>query len=277
MKINSIAFAVLLILTTQARAEKQQVDPEATSAGQEFLLRAGEYAGFQIEATQGLSNQQLAWTLPDGATGEITIGSDGKIAEFRSPQNSNEVSAEIFELAEALFYTSFPLDDGRRALTLIVDRLNGRVIEIESRRPGANEDTHRAQVKIREGKLQSAENDLEPLSATERMAGVRLTAHYSEEIAYEHIYLNAHRVTWHGVTGPEAGIADTEYYDAYELRDDIYLVSWSEKVLTTHMIFLFNFDTGHEIGTIFGYEPEHDKAVIETIGAKTDVVQGPSH
>lgn len=272
-----MAFVALLILMTQARAEEQIVDPEAASAGQEFLLRASEYAGFQIEATQRLSDQQLAWTLPHGSTGAITIGSDGKITEYRSAATGIEVSGEIFELAEALFYASFPLDDGRRALTLVVDRLNGRVIEIESRRPGANEDTHRAQVKIREGKLRSAENDLEPLSVTKKMAGVRLTAHYSEEIAYEHIYLNSHRVTWHGVTGPEAGVADTEYYDAYELRDDLFLVSWSERVLTTHMIFLFNFTTGHEIGTIFGYEPEHDKAVIETIGAKTDVVQGPSH
>ena len=42
------------------------------------------------------------------------------------------------------------------------------------------------------------------------------------------------------------------------------------------MIFLFDFSADHEIGTVFGYEPEHDAAVLETIGARLDVMQGPS-
>ena len=268
-------FVATLLFVMQSWGDTKDVDATAETAGQEFLLRAAEYAGYQIEATDRLLDQHLVWLNSDGEEHGVEIGDDGRIREFRSASTTVEVSANVFELAKDLFYASFSLDDGKRALTLVVDRENSRVLEIESRRPVQSEGTHRAQVKISQGQLDNEDVVLEPLPVTEKMAGVRLIAHYSDEIAYEHIYLNPIRVTWHGVTGPEAGIADTERYEAYEIRDGVFLVSWSEKVLTTHMIFLFNFAADNEIGTIFGYEPEHNKAVLETIGARTVVVQGP--
>ncbi len=269
-------FFATLLLVTYSWGEAKDVDATVEAAGQEFLLRAAEYAGYQIEATDRLRKQRLVWMEPDGEQHSVEIGDGGRIRVFRSASTRVEVSADVFELADDLFYASFSLDDGKRALTLVMDRESSRVLVIESRRPDQSEGTHRAQVKISQGQLDNEDVALEPLPVTEKMAGVRLIAHYSDEIAYEHIYLNPIRVTWHGVTGPEAGIADTERYEAYEIRDDVFLVSWSEKVLTTHMIFLFNFATDNEIGTIFGYEPEHDKAVLETIGARTVVVQGPA-
>lgn len=266
----------LLLVMAQPLADEQVTDSTTVTAGQEFLLRAAEYAGYQIAATNRLSGQRLDWTLANGTSGSITIAANGLINEFHSATTSTPVSAQVFELADELIYASFPLDDGRRAKTLILDRHSGRVMEIESRRPEPAEGTHRAQVQVLQGRLNTVSIAMEPLPVTEKMAGVRLTARYSDEITYEHIYLNPHRVTWHGVTGPEAGVADTEYYDAYQVRENVFLVSWSEKILTTHMIFLFNFATNHEIGTIFGYEPEHNRAVVETIGAETEVLQGPS-
>ena len=273
---NKKLFVATLLLLAHPWGVANDVDETVEAAGQEFLLRAAEYAGYQIEATDTLRNQRLVWIQSDGEQQSVEIGSGGQISEFRSGGMKNEVSADVFELANKLFYASFPLDNGQRAITLVVDRESSRVMVIESKKPQQSESTHRAQVKIYQGQLDNADVVLKPLPVTEKMAGVRLTAHYSDEIAYEHIYLNPHRVTWHGVTGPEAGIADTERYEAYEIREGVFLVSWSEKVLTTHMIFLFDFATGHEIGTIFGYEPEHDKTVLETIGARTDVVQGPA-
>ena len=266
---------LVLSATQWANAQSAEMDPE--SAGQEFLLRADEYAGYQIDSTNRLSNRQFQWRSFEGSIGTVTVDSKGLLKEYRTSEVSLETSAEIFELADELFYTSFALDDGRRAITLIFDRVSKRMIEIISRRPNAAEGSHRAQVRIIQGQLGDELDEAKPLGTTDKMAGVRLVAHYSDEIAYEHIYLNPHRVTWHGVTGPEAGVADTERYEAYELRKNIFLVSWSEKVLTTHMIFLFDFASNHEIGTIFGYEPEHDKSVLETIGAKTEILQGPSH
>ena len=273
---TKVAFFVTFLLLSQQWGHAQDADRTAEAAGQEFLLRAAEYAEYQIEATDRLSNQRLDWTLPDGSQASVALDGIGRIKEFRSGGSSVAVTADVFELAEELFYASFSLDDGRRALTLVADRENGRLMKIESRRPDPGEGTHMAQVSVSQGLLNNADGEVESLSVTDKMAGVRLTAHYADEIAYEQIYLNAQRVTWHGVTGPEAGFADTEVYDSYEVRDGVFLISWSEKVLTTHMIFLFDFNTGHEIGTIFGYEPEYDRAVLETIGATIDLVQGPS-
>ena len=268
-------FVAASLLVTPLWGEPKNDAAAVEAAGQEFLLRAAEYAGYQIEATDKLRNQRLVWTQTEGEQLSVKIGSSGRISAFRAEDAYFKLSADVFELADNLFYASFSLDDGQRALTLVVDRESSRVIAIESRRPDRNEGTHRAQVSISQGQLGNESGTLAPLPITKKMTGVRLTAHYSNEIAYEHIYLNPHRVTWHGVTGPEAGVADTERYEAYEIRDEVFLVSWSEKVLTTHMIFLFNFVTDNEIGTIFGYEPEHDKAVLETIGARTEVMQGP--
>ena len=266
----------LILISFSISAEPADSIEAVENAGQAFLLRAAEYKGYQIPATDRLRNQTLSWSTDENAISSITTGTDGMVKSFKTDDIKHITPTEIFELANEVFYFSFPMENGARALTIVADRKSGQVIEIESRRPNPEENTHRAQVEVKQALLSGAENkQLEPLQTTDGMAGVRLIAHYSDDIAYEHIYLNPHRVTWHGVTGPETGVADTEWYDAYRIREDLYLVSWSEKVLTTHMIFLFNFATGHEIGTIFGYEPEHKKAVIETIGAKTEVSTGP--
>ena len=268
-------FGALFLCVVPFIVQATESGLEDAVAGQEFLLRAAEYADYQIPATERLSNQQLTWAWSDGTTGRVTIGVDASVESYVSDGVANAVSAEVFEVAAELFYLSFPLDGGARAMTLIVDRLNGRVIAIESRRPAPDEGTHQAQVHLSQGTMSASTAPPSELMPTDAMAGVRLIAHYADDIAYEHIYLNPHRVTWHGIDGPEAGVADTEKYAGYQIRDNIYLVSWSEKVLTTHMIFVFDFETGHEIGTIFGYEPEHDKAVLETIGAKTQLLSAP--
>jgi len=45
--------------------------------------------------------------------------------------------------------------------------------------------------------------------------GKRVKYTYSSTHAYEHVFLNDHRYTWHCLSGPEKGLADTEHCDCF--------------------------------------------------------------
>lgn len=264
----------LLLLSSGLAIGQEDASRRIEAAGQQFLLRADEYKQYQIEASSGLADRTLAWIRTDGLREALRFDGGGELAGYGRADRTLSVSARVFELAPKLYYVSFPFDDGDRALTAVIDEPAGTALLVDSRRPGPEDGTHRAQTAVTRVMLEGDRAAPAP-QPSEGMVGARLVARYADDIAYEHIYLNPHFVTWHGTEGPEAGNADTEWYDAYELRDGVYLVSWSEKVLTTHMLFLFDFNSGHEIGSIFGYEPESGKRVFDTIGAKMEVQSPP--
>lgn len=102
------------------------------------------------------------------------------------------------------------------------------------------------------------------------LGGTRLLNTYAANAAYEHIYLTGTYVTWLGTSGPEVGQADTEEYRAFKISEGVYLVYWSEKILTTQMTFLFNFLAGECVSQLFGRVDGH--IVHKTIGAKTSLL-----
>lgn len=66
---------------------------------------------------------------------------------------------------------------------------------------------------------------------TNTLVGRRVLWRYSTEHAYEHHYISPTWYTWHCVSGPEAGQADTDEQTTYQLRPGIYVFAWREKVI----------------------------------------------
>ena len=59
---------------------------------------------------------------------------------------------------------------------------------------------------------------------TSDLVGHRMQWIYSSKDAYEHIYLNESRYTWHCISGNEKGLADTDTCFFYKLAERLYLL-----------------------------------------------------
>ena len=91
---------------------------------------------------------------------------------------------------------------------------------------------------------------------TDAMVGHRAQYIYDPDHAYEHVYLNDSTYTWHCLAGPEKGQADTEPTLAYEIRPDVYLFTWRERVVPCDGIVVIDWVNDRLNGRIFGLDTD---------------------
>ena len=89
---------------------------------------------------------------------------------------------------------------------------------------------------------------------------------------YEHIYLNERLFTWHCRGGPEAGLADTETCDFFQVRPDVYLFSWREKIIPTLGIVLVNTAQMQSNGFIMGIDTHSGEVSHFPVGARGELL-----
>jgi len=272
-----VAPAILLLLaSTRSIAFAQAEQDRQQSAHQEYFDSVGKMDAYQIPPTKALRGQRLIWVSSDSRTGEIAFGEDGRTRIYRADGATHDVTADVFEFAKELYFTAFTVDGDASGISIVADRRTGRLVELTSRRPAPGETTQRIQFTVSQAEIEGAsEARLPPLETSEAMTGARFIETCADDIVYEHIYLNPHRVTWHAIISPEAGQADTEFYDAYDLRPGVHLVTWSEKVMAAHVSFLFDFEKEQTIGFIFGHDTESDEITADTFGCKLTILQPP--
>jgi hypothetical protein len=108
---------------------------------------------------------------------------------------------------------------------------------------------------------------------TRDLIGKRIQYIYSSKDAYEHVYLNQHKYTWHCIAGSEVGQADTEYCTYYKIADDLYLFVWQEKVVPTLGVVMLNLKKMKTTGKLFGYEGfEFGRVINFPVGAYAKVL-----
>jgi len=110
----------------------------------------------------------------------------------------------------------------------------------------------------------------DPIKRSGDLVGRRAMWVYSDNHAYEHIYLNYGTYAWHCLAGPERSIADVDQTRTYKITDDIYVFFVTETVFPWDGVFVLNFTPGAmtNIGRFFGWDPKPNVLSHNTFGAR---------
>ncbi len=97
---------------------------------------------------------------------------------------------------------------------------------------------------------------------TSQLVGERLQFKYSENDAYEHIYLNENYYTWHCLTGVEKGLCDTDLCQFYELGDNLIWFVWQEKIVPTLGCVIEDLNVMRSYGKLYGYKNSIEEQTV---------------
>jgi hypothetical protein len=105
------------------------------------------------------------------------------------------------------------------------------------------------------------------IGQTADLFGRRAMWIYSEDDVYEHIYLNADWYAWHCLKGEEYPKADIDPCKTFKLRDDIYLLTFSEKVMVMAAAMVLNFEMLRSFCAAIGKDPSTGELTHFAFGA----------
>lgn len=193
-------------------------------------------------------------------------------------------SCEVIRVDQDLYHVQFHHEYlPNEAVTLVLDLRSGHALAVLSiildeadRQAGQTRVTHVFVPSIIEGVEQRGEA---PAPTTE-LIGRRVEWVYSEQHAYEHIYLSPHWYTWQCLAGPERGLADTDENTAWRLRPGIYLFAWREKVIPCASVTIADHRDAHHLrshGVLFGLDQSGTTPTHFTFGANGRLVSDTSH
>jgi hypothetical protein len=103
---------------------------------------------------------------------------------------------------------------------------------------------------------------------TEAMVGKRVQYIYDADHAYEHIYLNGSTYAWQCLAGAEKGQADADPTQAFEIRPEVYLFCWRERVVPCDAVVVIDWVNMRNNGRIFGYDTAADEYNSIRMGAR---------
>ncbi|AJT41307.1 MoaF C-terminal domain-containing protein [Psychromicrobium lacuslunae] len=225
--------------------------------------------GYHLKLATGVqhfdfSADSLSWQLADGGKGED--------------------SYETFAVAPQLYYVQWQhSSDPRLSSSLILDLAAGRSLYVGARlidqseiAPGRTGVSHQFLPGIIAGQQLSGEE----MAPTQALIGRRVQWVYSEQHAYEHIYLSSQWYTWQCLAGPERGLADTDENTVYQLRPGIYLFSWREKVIPCGSITVADHRDVSAIrshGALFGWDESGSLPVHFSFGAHGKLISVTIH
>jgi hypothetical protein len=123
----------------------------------------------------------------------------------------------------------------------------------------------------------STDKPVIPHERTSDLVGKRIKYTYGDEGVYEHIYLSELFFTWHCLSGPEKGLADTERCDYISISPEVYLFSWREKTVPTLGVVLVNVNEMHSNGMLFGIDTDTGEPIHFNVGAKCQLLNITSY
>ncbi|WP_051208008.1 MoaF C-terminal domain-containing protein [Propionicicella superfundia] len=204
----------------------------------------------------------VTWTLtqPDGG---LDLGTD---------------PYEAFQVADGLFYVQFhhARTHPEEAVSAFFDLSNGVALCVLSFiGPAGGDGATRVTQQFVPATVNGA-SDRGPLPVpTEDLVGRRVLWRYSAQHVYEHYYLNDLWYTWHCVTGPEGGQADTDEQTTYRLRPGIYVFAWREKVIPCASVTVADHRDALALrshGVLFGLNEDETRLSHFTFGAHGSLV-----
>lgn len=211
---------------------------------------------------------RVAWTYEPGVGDPITAA-------------SHTDACEVFEVDEDLYFAQFPhehLPD--EAVSLVLDLRSGHALAIVSALGDAAPGRTAVQHVFAPMRIQEREQRGTPPAPTTELIGRRVLWVYSEDHAYEHVYLSPHWYTWQCLAGPEAGLADTDENTVWRIRPGIYVFTWREKVIPCGSVTIADHRDAKALrshGVLFGRDGSGEGRSHFTFGAHGRLLSNTIH
>ncbi len=189
---------------------------------------------------------------------------------------------EAFDIAEGLVYTQFHhrTDVPNTAVSLVLDFEYGRSLAIVSTIADRADGAPRVRQSFLWGRIEGlATRGPEP-SPTTALLGRRVLWTYGDEHSYEHIYLGPHCYTWHCLTGPASGLADTDACTTYQLRPGISVFSSCAKAIACASVAVVDhreLTSLRSYGAVFGLDETGASQTHFTFGATGELLSHTVH
>ncbi|KAA2267154.1 molybdenum cofactor biosynthesis protein MoaF [Solihabitans fulvus] len=213
-----------------------------------------------------LAGREVTVLLAGGERVWHEFGAD--TVRWWSGERVAEDACEVFEVDTDLYYVSFHRgDDPAGAVSLVLDLSAGRTLLVRS---AIGEPDQRPTVvtqSFHTGTVEGVEPTGEPPAPSGDLLGRRVLWSYSREHHYEHVYLSEHWYSFHCLSGPERGLADTDACAYYRIRPGIYLFAWREKVIPCAAVTVADHRLFRSHGTLFGLHEDGVRPVHFTFGA----------
>jgi hypothetical protein len=232
-------------------------EPSRALIGMRAALDLGESASVEF------SEQHLTWTEAEG---------------------SRRLEYQAFSLGQQLFFAdAMPTAPDRRSMTMVWDLAAMRILVIETTYPTPDEAQTAVLTRLAKTGSQSAVRTryrqggigLARPSSFERtgaLIGKHLRYRYSSTHEYDHFYHSEKYYSWFCRAGPDRGLGDFEECEVFELRDQVYLVSWREKLLPCVGIMVENHATMRSVGKICGADAYSGELANTRVGASIRLI-----
>lgn len=243
---------------------------------------------FKLPASDELSGKELTLHYQSGHQSEKYVFYDahsfswGDTASLRKKPVKTE-AYEAIQVAPDIFFVDF-VDTSRVGVTtsMVLDFATKKATVVTATLPekqnidagflnrlGNGIDLSAVNVDIQHAGINtsSIEDKMQVHERTTELVGKRIQYIYGSKRVYEHVYLNERLYTWHCLTGPEAGLADTEFCDYFKVAPDVYLFIWREKIMPTFGLVVINLKEMRSNGKTFGIDIKSGKMMNFTMGA----------
>lgn len=200
---------------------------------------AARFGGNKAVGSSSVAGRDIVWTNSRGS--RVSHRFETSAVEWSyepgdgdpHPVVAGTDDYEAFDIAEGLVYTQFHhrADVPNTAVSLVLDFEQGRSLAIVSTIEDPMEGRTRVQHSFLPGRIEGLDPRGAEPAPTTALLGRRVLWTYSDEHSYEHVYLGPHLYTWHCLTGPAAGLADTDECTTYQIRQGIYVFASREKVM----------------------------------------------
>ncbi|KAH6867347.1 molybdenum cofactor biosynthesis protein F [Thelonectria olida] len=107
---------------------------------------------------------------------------------------------------------------------------------------------------------------------TEELIGKHILYRYTPRDAYEHVYLNKGTFVWHCLSGIEKGLADAEPCRVMKLRDQLYLLFWTETIMPVESVVIVDLEALRSTGRFFCWDPKPQRAVHMLFGSYATIL-----
>lgn len=188
-----------------------------------------------------------------------------------TPASAHSDAYEAFLVDDGLYLVLFHHQhEPREAVAVILDLSHGRALSVVQ----AIGDLLPGSTAVRQLFVPSLIEELPTRGAepapTTSLIGRRVLWEYSDQHAYEHIYLSPQWYTWQCLAGPEKGLADTDQNAMWQVRPGINVFAWREKVIPCASVTIADHRNAAAIrshGVLFGLDESGEVPTHFTFGA----------
>lgn len=224
-----------------------------------------ELAAYAVGESDALAGQRPTIHLLDGRELDYIFTDSGSLSVA-----GEQCSYSASEAAPGIFFLKHDHPANERLTTCVILDLNrNQAAVIDGETPAEGDDDYRVRMSHAGGCVgkPAAPGDISEPPFPPDLIGKNFVAEYSDQYAWELIYMNESRVAWQGLKG-NPGIGDVEEYHASHFAPGVYAVSWSEDAETLAAVFLYNFNEKTITGHMWGYAPEEKRILHTPLGGR---------